>query len=497
MSEFTLSIFDPNTLLPHRAGIAGLALALSKASKDALVTWKVTEDAVHLAWEGTDKEAVQWLMGQTYQVEKGYLKVPALVLDDQGQYTFTAGVTSTFLQHSQQRKQDVAVTKSFVIEEGQPEISISYRPLLECYYTGDLKEAFSPKGAFKPAIPLKGHHLPGLVECFTNGAYHETPQGYLALLFLPMACGYYRLPGYRSAIVMPEVSDLNQWVKQRQRLSASTVQSLAHKEQQLVRRSYRNYQSSGAAESALYFLLQERVIEGAEALRVRHCEVYQLGKQAWDGNQSYLKQAVHHVSANDRILEVYESAYYLFPPKMRKNDKGESWLAVSTVLPWIADNLIKNKAWYAGFFEFRKANKIYERQGLVKMTDNYLTPDERVLFDALQGSFRMFLRGQMEQATKQNRPLDYEQSMNKFIYRLQRPSTQNDFAAALVDILSRYPSKASKGHGAQIFGWLHREPSWKQARDLALLAIATYQSETKSSEAKASKSVEEPTSISI
>lgn len=139
-----------------------------------------------------------------------------------------------------------------------------------------------------------------------------------------MACAYYRLPGYRSAVVIPEVVNLSQWIKQRQQLSASTAQNLSTKEQQLVKRSYRNYQSSGAAESALYFLLQERVIAGAEALRVRRCEVYQLGKQAWDGNQSYLKQAVHHVNANDRILEIYESAYYLFPPKMRKNDKGKA-----------------------------------------------------------------------------------------------------------------------------------------------------------------------------
>lgn len=479
MSEFTLSIFEPNTLLPHRAGIAGLALALSHLpTKDAPLTWQVSDDAVTLTWQGTDKEAIQWLMAQTYQVHKGYLRVPALGLDEQGAYTFTAGVTTTFLQHSKQRKQDTAVNKSFVIEEGQPEISISYRPLLSCYYTGDFKEAFSAKGAFKPAIPLKGHHLPGLVECFANGAYKETPQGYLALLFLPMACGYYRLPGYRSAVVMPEVTHLTQWVQQRQRLSASTVQTLATGQQQLVRRSYRNYQSTGAAESALYFLLQERVIESADALRVSGCEVYQLGKQAWDGNQSYLKQAVHRVSVDDRTLEVYQSAYYLFPPRVQKNNKGEHWLATSTVLPWIAENLIAHRAWHAGFFEFRKANKLYERKGLVKMTD-HLTQNERVLFDALQGSFRIFLRGQHEQATKQKRNIDYEQVTNKFIYRLQRPSTQAEFAAALVDILSQYRSKAAKGHGAEIFGWLHREPKWKQARDLALLAVATYQGKGK------------------
>ena len=37
MTELNLSIFDPNTLFPHRAGIAGLALALSVINPDDVV----------------------------------------------------------------------------------------------------------------------------------------------------------------------------------------------------------------------------------------------------------------------------------------------------------------------------------------------------------------------------------------------------------------------------------------------------------------------------
>ena len=137
--------------------------------------------------------------------------------------------------------------------------------------------------------------MPGLVECFVNGAYQESPTGYLALLFLPLACGYYQLPGYRSAVVIPEVANLSQWVEQRQRLSGRITQILNSKQQKLLKRSYANYRSTGAAESALYFLLQERVLEDSKIFRVSHCEVYQLGKQPWDGNQTYLKQAVHYI----------------------------------------------------------------------------------------------------------------------------------------------------------------------------------------------------------
>ena len=109
------------------------------------------------------------------------------------------------------------------------------------------------------------------------------------------------------------------------------------------------------------------------------------------------------------------------------------------------------------------------------MTVDYLKDDEQILFDAVQGSFRIFLQKQGQQAQKQGRPLDYPQVTDKIIYRLQRPSTQQEFATALVDFLSQHRSKAAKGSGAQLFHWLHRETNWKQARDLALLAVATYQ----------------------
>jgi len=473
MLQFTLSIFDPNLLLPHRAGIAALALVLSHLESQrelAPLSWQVSDDSVMLEWEGCDREVVKWLLDLTYQItDKGYLSIPALNLDEQGQYTFTQGVLSTFLQHQQQRKlSEQSITRSFLIDPDQPEIQIDVRPLLTCYYTGDLKDAFNSKGAFKKEISLKGHHLPGLVECFVNGAYQESPEGFLALLFLPLACGYYKLSPQsvggklagRSAVVIPNISNLTHWVNSRRAMPG---------------RSYRDFRSSGAGESALHFLLQEKVIEESQQFRVDYCEVYQLGKQVWDGNQAYLKQAVYRVQVNDQILSLYEAARQIFPARVKQTDKGETWLAISKVLPWICDNLVVGKPWYGGFFEFLKRNDVYERKGLVKMTE-YLNQDEQILFDVVQGAFSKYLAGQIKQSQKQGRPLDYGQVTDKVIYRMQRPSTQQEFATALVDFLSQFRSKQGRSHGAQIYHWIHRESNWRQARDLVLLAIATYTS---------------------
>ncbi|MGK7936654.1 MAG: hypothetical protein AB4206_12780 [Xenococcaceae cyanobacterium] len=46
------------------------------------------------------------LRGKTLPADRGYLDVSALNLDRQGKYTFSEGVTTTFLQHGKQKKHD-------------------------------------------------------------------------------------------------------------------------------------------------------------------------------------------------------------------------------------------------------------------------------------------------------------------------------------------------------------------------------------------------------
>jgi CRISPR-associated protein Cas8a1/Csx13 len=461
LREFTLSLFDPNTLLPHRGGIAGLALALSSINQDDIpIQWEIDDDAIHLKWECSDKEAIQSLMQQTYQNQDGLLIAPSLHLSPQGQYTFSQGVLSTFLQHSKQRTLEKTPTlKSFSVEDGQPEIQLEWRRLIDCYYLGEFKGVFSSKGVFNQTISIKGHHLPGLVECFVTGEYQESPAGFIALLFLPLAGSYYLLTNRRYALVIPEVTNLNAWIQRRRQLGS---------------RSYKDFRSPSAGEAGLRLLLEESSIIDIKQHKVNYCEVYQLGKQPWDNNQSGLKQAVYAIRASDTTLAIYQSAKVLFPSKPCVNDKGETWFALSKVLPWIAENLVANRAWYSGFYEFRKANDIYERKGLVSMTDNFLEPHEKKLFDAVQGAFGAYLHGQFKQAERQGRKLDYGQVTDKVIYRLQRPNTQQEFATALVDFVSQFRSKASVGVGKEIYAWIHGS-EWRKARDLTLLAIATYQ----------------------
>jgi CRISPR-associated protein Cas8a1/Csx13 len=497
MTKISLSIFDPNTLLPHRAGIAGLAMVWnwieSQNFKDPPIRGTVVEDGVTLVWESEDHEAIQWLLEQAYQINNGLLVVPALNLDERGCFTFNQGMLNTFLQHGQQRDfvEDAGQPKqgkkkfyktrtlSFTVEPDKPDITEKYTLLESCYYTQASKLAeFVSKGKRE----LKGQNFPGLIECFVNGCYRESTENLLALLFLPIACNYYHLPRInskgRSALVIPEVRNLKEWVRLRHKLPS---------------RTYASFHSNSSGESALHFLLQEKSIESADLFRVEYCEVYQLGSQSWDGSQSYLKQAVHRIKVSEEVLELYKIASRLLPARVQvKKDGDGAWLAESKALAWISDNLIADKSWYSGFFEFRKAVPIYpqDRRGLITMTE-HLNEDERVFFDAVQGAFKKYRGQQIDNAIHQGRQPDWDQITKKVIYRLQRPTTQQQFATALVEFLSQVRSKAALSSGPQIFWWIHREENWRKARDLALLAVATYQG--KSAEEKDSTDKEEPT----
>jgi len=116
----------------------------------------------------------------------------------------------------------------------------------------------------------------------------------------------------------------------------------------------------------------------------------------------------------------------------------------------------------------------------------FLSESERLLFQSVHVAFGTFRVGQFKARSDQmGGSLTKEQgwdvakrSADTAIYRLQRPATQQEFAKALVDFLAQYRPSAAKGEGLEIYAWLHTGDNWRKARDLALLAIATYKKKT-------------------
>jgi hypothetical protein len=94
-----------------------------------------------------------------------------------------------------------------------------------------------------------------------NGAYQESPEGFLALLFLPIAWGYYKLPSticwWQTAAAIGGCHPMSLTLRN----GLGAVQSLSG-------RTYRDFRSSGSGESALSLLLQEKTLEDVQQFRV-------------------------------------------------------------------------------------------------------------------------------------------------------------------------------------------------------------------------------------
>ena len=525
MSKFELSIFDPNTLLPHRAGIAGLALVLSTLEiDDAPISWEITEDTVTLNWDCSDKEAISWLMSQTYTVQDGLLVIPPLHISAQGRYPLSKSILDTFLQFQRGNKEFSKEEQNLVFSIDDGEKVVKNRPLLWCYYTDPNKlDAFTAKGILKDKISISGKHLPGLIQDFANSQYYqESPSRFLTLLFLPISCTYFRLPFVKAkilkkermvptyAVIIPEVRNLQNWVNRRRQLSET---------------SYKDFHSCSSSESALRFLMRENLFDGLEKQAIRYCEVIKIAPQSWDENQAGLKKDIHRVRLNNDSISLYTSACQYLPPTRVSRPKDaqskKRTLVFSKVLAWIADNLVIGKPWYTDFSSFckkktedevslangsRKKVELYkfERKGLTAMTE-HLQPFEQILFDTVRGAFGNYLRKQFDfRKSKLGRDLNLKERLDEFdsatdkvIYRLQRPSTQQEFAKAIVDFLSQFRSKAARGFGREIYAWIHGE-EWRKARDLTMLAIATYQSKKKDGDANSEEElVEIPDSDSV
>ena len=76
--NITINLGDLPTAL-HQAGLAGLYLALSKLQQfnGQLFSWKLEKDSVTLQGNCSDREALEWLLSHTYQLDnEGLIKIP-------------------------------------------------------------------------------------------------------------------------------------------------------------------------------------------------------------------------------------------------------------------------------------------------------------------------------------------------------------------------------------------------------------------------------------
>jgi len=199
-----------------------------------------------------------------------------------------------------------------------------------------------------------------------------------------------------------------------------------------------------------------------------------------------------HINTADPRLDQFEIAMSaLAASSPRKNEKkGEYFWPRSQVRPLVADNLASGRPWYAGFNHLMTAqdpltgkpirNSIqFERRGLYTMTQEtrWDYPGEEAIIRAVHEALRcrygrIASENTKNQAAMKNRMArEYERQRLAFV----GAKTADALRHALADLWSRAGSNSVlKEAWLQVLPMLAND-EWQLTRDLALIALASYQ----------------------
>lgn len=483
--EITLHLGDPLMTLLHRAGLAGLWMTLRVLEKKLVerpcnFEWSLTRRSVTLRWEGKDVEVLDWLLKQAFQLRDGLISFTGVSFEDLDPQTLTTlhqGMRGTFLQHPSTYTAAGTTKKAFMVEEGIPEIVISYQILTSyihrefaenlCDGKGKLAETpFSVAGWLNPGAVVRHVAFSG------QTGFEETAPHALLLLFAPVACQFFllrsRLRDKRAqfAVVIPEVTDLENHADRRWRfLNGFALQ---------------DFQTSSLGDAGLRFLTRKRAAELAREGKVERCQVVTFGTVAWSSQQKS-RTEIHVIEATEETCRNYETAAACFPDRLVAGKDG-SFIASSFARELIAENLAKNASWFHGISEHvasgeRFKQLSYEREGLHQMVQHAQWNDEteklfvRACHEALRNTYAKVFKRAREKGEVPN--IDRENE--RFRTSLGRCKNADTFREFITDFWSRAGQVPTlQDHWKDLLLLVTGKQSWRMAKDLALLALASY-----------------------
>lgn len=472
--------------------MAGLYIALKDLEplKGQVIDWDLASDSIALSWSCTDREALTWLLDQTYKLDdhvQGAIKIPALgSISTDTAIAIHNGILNTFLQHPKSVESDGIKSRVLPLDEGKT-LEVEYKALKRYNYQ-DLKPLLSDKKKspfdsheyFKPFTRIVSWLYPGATDRHValGGAtqLQESPAGLIGLLFAPIACSYYQVRSRlkatkcRWALIIPHILDLKAFADIRQTQGFQVV-------------SYDKFFASGVSDASLQYLTAVAATKTADVQKVQGCEVWSFGSVAWSQQTSLTAQ--RGVGLLPEIREQYE----LCADKLRnavKVGKNGTFIDISFGREIAAENLVEGKPWYSGLHNVLKFNSEifgqlnYERKNLRNMKEAAIkkgfTAKNATLFGDV---FTWQLRerfSEVRRNTSSGKP-NCDRVKTDLLMQIRDCRTQQDFARLQTLVFSRpTPSHNPFLTGielGQFYLWMNQH--WQDCLSLMTLAIVGYQ----------------------
>lgn len=502
--KMQIKLNAPGMTSLHKAGLAGLYMTLSafderKERIDGL-TWALEPKQVTLEWDdGKIGPAFEQLVRKSFWVDKeGFIRLAGLEAGgeptpDQKHHLYTA-LLNSFLQHPQHKTMGKKHTLTYEVDdrvhwikEFAPVQSFNHQQI-----TGDFVDR---QGQFRQWIEAAGWLYPGGGQRhvpYANTKLNESLEAALALLFAPVGVVFYtvksRVKGRKARLVMliPEVQDLEEYAEIRQSFAAQGTLALT---------------ASGTSDAALRLLIhiessraanQFAAFSGGQFL----CRVVTFGTVDWSKQQKSRTYARTVFSSRLVGLDSYRKAAAVFKNRWQRSKeqrdrkgrpvKPESYFVTTySARELIADNIAQGRAWYHDITTYMSQREtrealLYERKEMNQMVENASFEDEseRTFIRVCHESWRKRLGKLGERARTEN--TNFQSLVRKEAEKLRTSLARCKNAETLRETVVDFWSRAGVNEHLQGDGLLKLLPllgekNWRKSRDLALLALISYQ----------------------
>ncbi len=483
-----ISLFDPGMTTLHKAGLAGLWMTLEAIENDTnfkirvgrFGSWKRDETSVSLSWNDEEaffKELFDVSFGMS---QEGFFSFPALGDPDQHPQhavVLQEAVLGTVLQHGRTRKADKSNDPRGNLTIAIDDISTMLRYHKIFSYAHRKPDDFQP-GAMNRLVgwlyPGGGSRHMGLGK---NTDLDNPPGLALALRYLIVGAIYFEIhrrgggvrPRY--AMVIPEIDNLRIYAGARRVFLEHGVQRLT---------------AAGTAEAGLRVLAELNARHLVEDLAVSGCRVFSFGTVPWSSQQKTRVEIFEVRVERRHDLRPFQVARQVFEVKLIRPEKGDPFWDVPQAPELIARNVVEGRPWWQGFADFIADKDVrehifnYEKGGLAKMIqgkDVFPESSERVFIEACHEAWRRRMGQLGERAGKEG--ISFHDLVSREFERLRVGFSRSKNAATIRAAVTDFWARSGGSLASLQGGWrevlaLFDEQNWQKARDLALLALASY-----------------------
>jgi CRISPR-associated protein Cas8a1/Csx13 len=482
-------------------------------SRQGNLKWILTKNSISLYWKGNDYEALDWLFAESFQISSdGLISLTGLQSPSwETQLAIHVGIKNTFLQHNQFFRSAEDTIEYLTIDN--LEVAIDYKkaksyahqhyaeqlcPIEQLNFI-NFKRIFTKLKFFifihhtligilflyeirqggnleQNTVGIRGWLYPGAaVKCYAykkETQFTETIERAISLLYAPVACLYFIAPkSYlhdtktQYCLVIPEINNLESYAQQRQKLNNW---------------NYKQFYAAGYSDAGFRLLTQQATYRILQQNNLKRCQVITFGQTKWTGFQK-IRKNIEVIELTDKSVENYRLLDRYFNNRVVEWEDG-NFIAASIVRELITENLAKGFPWWHNFTHAVISNKLfglisYEKKGLQQMVKNADWDEEaQKLFVKACHEALLKIYGQLYGRGKEGEYIQIQRENERIRSGLIRCQNSEDFRHFMT---ANFWSKAGNisilaDYWEELMPLTTKPSNWKLARDLALLALASY-----------------------